>query len=333
MRIDRIKLDKYGPLNNLDLKLMPGINVIYGSNESGKSLTMEFLLKKLAKKKIAKDRRIDRVQEEPEGFIVFYDKEEIKLEQNQYLTDLLPLVKDEDICKIFVMRDSDLNIPDDEYYETITDRLTGLRTSDISRISEALINFGCLKPKDREISNLKKFGQLKDKLNKAKDLKKEIFEYIEAAKRNSIHIIEGEIFDAYMKLKRIECDLEKQKKARLRDEYFLNEKAIETIEISEREIKNLPSKDNLEKVKGVFEKYKEDKAIIADFIKISSYSKWNIFPSFLFCLLFWIVWFTTTQPMIGIITPIITAFFLFTNIVFWFIAFSKRRKLKIKTEE
>ena len=116
MRINRIKIDRYGPLENINFDLNPGVNVIYGLNESGKSLAIEFLLKKLSKKQKVKYKRKDRVSEKPEGYIIFYDGEEIKLKPNQCLTDFLPSVKDADVCRIFVMKDSDLNIPDGKYF-------------------------------------------------------------------------------------------------------------------------------------------------------------------------------------------------------------------------
>jgi len=326
LRINRIKIERYGPLENLDLKFKPGINVIYGSNESGKSLTMDFLLKKLAKKRIAKDNRINRVQEEPEGFIIFYEKEEIKLEQNQFLTDFLPLVKDEDICKIFVMRDSDFNIPDDEYYTIITDRLTGLQINDITRISEALLNHGCLTPTNREISNQRDFGRLKNKLENAKSLKREIAEYIEITKKDLIHNIEGEIFEAIIKLEQIEFDIIKLKRAKKRDEYLRNCEAIKIIENSKIKSDNLPEKETLEDLRSKFDVYKENETKIVDYIKISNFSKWNILVSLLMCLLFWIVWIITTQSFIGLFTPIVTTLFLLINTIFWFFAFNKKRK-------
>lgn len=331
MKIKRINIERYGPLENLDLELKSGINVIYGSNESGKSLTMDFLLKKLAKKRLAKDKRLKRVQEDPEGFIVFYDDKEIKLERNQYLTDFLPSVKDEDICKIFVMRDSDLNLPDDKYYENITDRLTGLRTDDIDKLSKGLLNHGCLTPKLREIAKKTDYGNLKEKLKKAKKLKDKIVIYIRD--NEDIYGLEGEIFNIKMQMDQIQIFLDEQKRAKLKDDYNRNKKAIDIIQSSNEELEKLPKKNSLDNLKGKIEEYYQNKVIIAKYTKMSNFSKWNILASLLFCLLFWIVWLVTNQPFIGIFTPIVTTVFLIASMLIWFIAFKKIRNYEKIVDE
>ncbi|MGI6742639.1 MAG: ATP-binding protein [Eubacteriales bacterium] len=43
MRIDRIHIMRFGGIADLDLELSPGVNVIYGPNESGKSTVMRFV--------------------------------------------------------------------------------------------------------------------------------------------------------------------------------------------------------------------------------------------------------------------------------------------------
>lgn len=331
MKIKRIYIEKYGPLENLDLELRSGINVIFGSNESGKSLTMDFLLKKLAKKRLAKDKRLKRVQEDPEGFIVFHNEEEIKLERNQYLTDFLPSVKDEDICKIFVMRDSDLNLPDDKYYENITDRLTGLRTDDIGKLSKGLLNHGCLTPKLREIAKKTDYGNLKEKLKKAKELKDKIVNYIR--ENEDIYGLEGEIFNINMQIEQIQKYLDEQKRAKLKDDYNKNKEAINIIQSSKEELEKLPKKNSLDHLKGKIEEFHQNKVIIAKFTKMSNFSKWNILVSLLFCLLFWVVWLVTTQPFIGIFTPIVTTLFLLASMIIWFIAFKKIRNYEKIAEE
>lgn len=43
MLIDELMIDNFGKLNNTDIKLEPGFNVIYGENESGKSTAFGFI--------------------------------------------------------------------------------------------------------------------------------------------------------------------------------------------------------------------------------------------------------------------------------------------------
>ena len=42
MRIERAKVDNFGKLNQREFRFGPGINVIYGENEGGKSTLQGF---------------------------------------------------------------------------------------------------------------------------------------------------------------------------------------------------------------------------------------------------------------------------------------------------
>ncbi len=44
MRIDKVEIDAFGKLNNCSYSFLPGINLVYGKNESGKSTLCEFIL-------------------------------------------------------------------------------------------------------------------------------------------------------------------------------------------------------------------------------------------------------------------------------------------------
>lgn len=47
MRIRRVRVGSYGPLEGLELELVPGLNVVYGPNEAGKTALVDFLLGQL----------------------------------------------------------------------------------------------------------------------------------------------------------------------------------------------------------------------------------------------------------------------------------------------
>ncbi|MHA1435281.1 MAG: ATP-binding protein [Candidatus Heimdallarchaeota archaeon] len=333
MRVKRIKVDKYGPLNNLDLSLNPGINVIYGPNESGKSLTMDFLLKKLSKKQKAEYKRKDRVKEKPEGYIIFHDTKDIKLEPNQCLTDFLPKIKDADVCRIFVMKDSDLNIPDGKYYSDITDRLTGLRTDDIDKISKKILEYGFLTIKTKELVDTSKSDNLNSRVEAANTLRNEVSKYIRKIEKDNLQVLEGEIFTYNIKLKRVEEDLKKQKVAKQIHEFKKNKDAIEEIEFCKGKIEKLPEADFLNSLKVKLSEYITNETSYQNFSKISKFSKWGIIPSFLFCFVFWLVWIFTTQPIIGIFTPIMTSFFLLSYSILWFIAYNRMKSQnELRTE-
>ena len=106
MKIKKIHIIKYGPINGLDLDIGPGLQVIKGRNEAGKTLTIEAVIKMLLEGKTRDFDDIDRVEEEPEGYILFEDsngkeqKVNIKSGLAKYM-DLGGL----DLRNIFIIRD------------------------------------------------------------------------------------------------------------------------------------------------------------------------------------------------------------------------------------
>ena len=130
MRIKEFSIDKYGPLSNAGSVRLSGFNLFYGENEDGKTLTLEALIRML----LGKDRKvfpdIDRVEENPEGYVVITmdTGEELKIPEKGYVTDLTGIFPNE-YRNLFVIRNSDLSIVrETEFYGDVTERLTGLRT-------------------------------------------------------------------------------------------------------------------------------------------------------------------------------------------------------------
>lgn len=82
MRIKRILISRYGPISDIDLKPKPGLQVIYGRNEAGKTLSIDAMIKMMVGDKDRDFKDIDRVSESPEGFILFEDRDagEIKVD-------------------------------------------------------------------------------------------------------------------------------------------------------------------------------------------------------------------------------------------------------------
>jgi len=148
MIIKEFFIKRYGPLQDKGYTLSNNFNLILGKNEDGKTLTIDALVKLLLGRNIKDFERIDRVEENPEGYVIIEgeDGEEIKLPEKGNLTKLAQLTPSE--CRnVFVIRNSDLSIfRESEFYTDVTDRLTGLRTTEISRIKEMLREMGKMTP-------------------------------------------------------------------------------------------------------------------------------------------------------------------------------------------
>ena len=174
MRIKEFSIIRYGPLSKMAQISLGNFNLFFGRNEEGKTLTIDALVKMLLKKNIRGFTRINRVEENPEGYLVIEneEKEEIKLPEQGDLTKLADITSSE--CRnIFVIRDSDLSISgESEFYTNVTDRLTGLKTRQILSIKKKLQELGKLTRTDSaaSLSNGKEFGKIKSRLDKAAGL-------------------------------------------------------------------------------------------------------------------------------------------------------------------
>jgi len=92
LRIKEIGIRRYGPLPDFIYRMGEGIQPVFGSNETGKTLFMDAVLKMMTGYHVGKDPSLDRVPETPEGYIVILDDgSEIKIESGKTLTEYLGL--------------------------------------------------------------------------------------------------------------------------------------------------------------------------------------------------------------------------------------------------
>ena len=171
MIIKEYGIRRYGPLSDSGIK-EPGLfNLIYASNEEGKTLTIDALLKMLFKKNLKVFKGIKRVEENPEGYLVLADssQREIKFPEAGTFDQHFGLSPDL-FANIFVIRDSDLSINDENaFYRDFTSRLTGLRTGEIEKLKSEILDLGGI-TEGGSYQNIAPV-KLKDIINRASALK------------------------------------------------------------------------------------------------------------------------------------------------------------------
>ncbi len=81
MKIKEFSIRRYGPLPDRGRIFLSNFNLFYGKNESGKTLTIDALIKLLIERNIKSFKHINRVIENPEGYVIIEleDNKEIKL--------------------------------------------------------------------------------------------------------------------------------------------------------------------------------------------------------------------------------------------------------------
>jgi exonuclease SbcC len=232
VRIKEFSIRRYGPLSDIGRISLGSFSVFYGRNERGKTLTIDSLVKLLFKRDTSVFEDIDRVDEDPDGYLIIEDRrgKEIKLPEKGDLTKVADITPWE-FRNTFVIRSSDLLIKEEnKFYEEMTDRLAGLKTGTIRSIKEQLKELGKLTRADsdaalRDIKN----ENLKARWKKAPDLVERIDKLIQE--------VEKEGFDEHeQQLLKIEDEIEKigQKQvdfedAHKRERYEAGSQALQTI--------------------------------------------------------------------------------------------------------
>lgn len=188
-------------------------------------------------------KNIDRVDEKPEGYIVLKDEKgiESKLPERGDITDVTGLSPSE-CCNIFIVRNSDLSIAQDvtkesQFYTDITDRLTGLKTKEISIIIGNLREIGKLTPGNtfRDIRDEK----LKTKIDKAERLINKIEDLTEEIEKNNYNDLEVKLIQKKEEIEEIEKKLKVFEIARKREEYEKGKEALEELKRSLKKLEEL----------------------------------------------------------------------------------------------
>ena len=149
MRIKSIRIDRYGPLMGFSRTHLGDFTVVYGPNEYGKTLLIDALIKLLFRKEFNRIAKylgnIQRVPDPPEGQLILDAKgSQLTIAQGESISDHMD-IDPQSFRHIFVVRDSDLSIVDDEkFYARLSERLAGLQTSEIDRIKRIIQQKGRL---------------------------------------------------------------------------------------------------------------------------------------------------------------------------------------------
>jgi DNA repair exonuclease SbcCD ATPase subunit len=242
MKIKEYLITRYGPLKNKEPFQLKDFNLFWGKNEEGKTLTIDALVKLLLGRNTRDFERIERVEENPEGYVIILDDrgQEVKLPEKGDLTKVVDLTPSE-CCNIFIVRNSNLSVARDvaqesEFYTNVTDRLTGLRTKEISKIKEILREIAKITPEGT-------FRNIKDEKLKTR--------------MSDANLLEGKINDLVKEMKEKGFDKLEEEAARQREEIKRITKKIESLEDARKREKYEKGKEALGKLKEFLEKFKD----------------------------------------------------------------------------
>lgn len=243
MKVKEFLTIRYGPLKIKTPFQLSDFNLFWGKNEEGKTLTIDALVKLLLGRNIRDFEHIDRVEENPEGYVIIEDDKgkEIKLPEKGDLAKVAGLTPSE--CRnIFIIRNSDLSIArESEFYTNVTDRLTGLRTEDISSIKNKLRELGKLTRPDSNasLSNSEEFGKIKSRIKDAAELIEEIDSLQDKIKKENFDELEVELARHKEEIGETKKQIENLQDARKREKYEKGKDALDKLKRALAKIKDL----------------------------------------------------------------------------------------------
>jgi DNA repair exonuclease SbcCD ATPase subunit len=241
MRIDKFHITHYGPLPDRGEVNLSDFNLVYGVNETGKTLTLEALIKLLLGSKVKDFKGINRVNEMVDGYVIVNaENEEKKLGRKTHLDDIVPITARE--CRnIFVIRNSDLSIESEAaFYTEITNRLTGLQTSRIEDVRKKILEISSLTP-GGDFSNRREDNYLKTKIEDAYKLLDDIKSLKYEIEENRIEQLEEEWVRLFDEIKLKEILRGKLEEARKRFAYENAASALNKIDEGKKILEDLTS--------------------------------------------------------------------------------------------
>lgn len=231
MQIKELFIQRYGPISERRCPFRPGFNLVFGSNEDGKTLTVDALVKILLGENI-KERdfeAIGRVKENPTGYAILETEQgvEHKLPEDGGWQELTGLSAG-DCRNIFVIRNSNLAIAGEkDYYASITDRLTGLRSGEIEKTIEILREEAKITP-GGAVRNVEG-EKVKKRLQDARKLADKGEQLLSELQEEGFEKIEQEQVTCRDSLSAINARLESLEQARLREKYEACSAALEKL--------------------------------------------------------------------------------------------------------
>lgn len=249
MRIVEFSIRRYGPLRETGVVRLNSFNLFWGENENGKTLLTEALIRLLLGKQSRLFAGIDRVEEMPEGFLVLEDadRREWKLPQAGDITSLTGLTARE--CRnLFIIHNSDLIVTQEAaFYSEITERLTGLRSTQIQRLKSILRRRGRF-TEGMDTVNTRESGYLKNRLAAAAELIERCEELLETAGREGDDRAEERLVRLQHRKRQLEERLAALESARLQNKHQKGREHLKLLEEAARTAARLPkfTEDGLE---------------------------------------------------------------------------------------
>lgn len=255
MQIKQIAIDHYGPLRDLRLQPMPGLQVFFGPNESGKTLLIDAILK-LMLGRVKDFDGIDRVSSPPKGWVsmVINGKEHI-IDGNSRLDGITSLGS-KDLRNMLVIRNKDLQMDGQAMYlQGVNDRLTGMESSRLKQLKEIIRKQGCLtnQSSGARLSKSTEFGKIGEHVERGEMLVRDIKSYLEQCQTNRVGMLELKLEECLGTLRVLNEEIKELELAKEWERHVTLTKMINELETLEVKIDTLQpyTKESFAKLQSI----------------------------------------------------------------------------------
>ncbi|GAB3705227.1 ATP-binding protein [Halorubrum pallidum] len=262
MRLTTAEIDRYGPLYDCRPPSQDGLSVISGPNEAGKTLYLEALLQLLEPDVADVMDPSPRVNQTPTGrAVVEHNDEQYEFDGKTSLCDITQ-IEPSHLQSVFVVRDSDLQLPSNqEYYTSLIEKLGDIHTTEINAITSALKDRGRLTNRRLNISSDQSYHNAGDVHDKANALAEEIREYTEKIEEEGLDELDTRRLRVKRELRETREQLNEQQRAKTVAEYERLSKQLDTYRSTSDQLAELEDydRDTLEELRALSNDLKRDK--------------------------------------------------------------------------
>lgn len=218
MILREIVVNHYGPLRDICLTPAAGLQVVYGPNESGKTLLIDALLKLMLGDNLKDFECIDRVQGLPAGRVVLnWQDRELVLDGTARL-DRKTEFSAAHLRNVFVIRNKDVQLKNQaDYFHGLNDQLTGLETRRLEQLRVLIQQAAALTnpTSAARLSRSDKFARLAERAETADQLAEEIQQYAAEAREQQLDRLELNLEQKKDQLVQVEKQIKEQQQAEI----------------------------------------------------------------------------------------------------------------------
>lgn len=247
MRLDEVHIEDYGPNDLPPLEFGDGVEVVYGPNESGKTLLVDALLFLLTGQNDD-----DRIGQPPRGYVKVDEGESTyRLDGGETILDRLSTGADLDLGarefrNTFVVRSADSQLAnEDEYYDRATDVVAESLVEDIKRVRRAVQSRGRITTTGLLIDQQDNI-ETRTHHGTAESLQEEIQSYIDEAREEGVPALEAELLETEQQIDRQQAEVDRLAVAKAHQKLEAQSTQRDKLESALETLEKLPPEDEVD---------------------------------------------------------------------------------------